>query len=356
VRRQLQLVISGMKVLARKILAIYYHLHNPPLISLRNSKVLARPGFMGFNGGVFNPGAICLNSEIILLARAERFTQTEREDKTKYLSSCSPLLFRYSNNMVLEESKALSLENYPINKFLRAHDFRLFKFKAFTFVNHTLTDTSSWIDTTFSQWQKRNMEEIVAIAELDLNRCCLQFRGTPKADFKFKRREKNFGFFEHNDNLYLMYSFSPYILLEATDLEKLHFRTVINKEIRIHSLNSINRLVSLSTNPIHYDDKHYLMLIHKKDRFYVYTHWGIMISKESLLPVKITARPLFRGSTSKGTLTSVVYVMSAVSFGDKFRFFLGEGNLYSSYIDITKIQLDETFIPLSSKSIRTQFS
>ena len=72
-----RLVISGMKVLARKILAIYYHLHNPPLISLRNSKVLAMPGFMGFHGGIFNPGAISLDSEIILLARAEIYTNGE---------------------------------------------------------------------------------------------------------------------------------------------------------------------------------------------------------------------------------------------------------------------------------------
>ena len=347
-----------MKVLARKILAIYYHLHNPPLINIRNSKVLAWPGFKGFHGGVFNPGAISLDGEIILLARAERFIQTERQDKTKYLSSCSPLLFRYSNSMVLKGSKVLSPENYPINKFLRAHDFRLFKFKACTFVNHTLTDTSSWLeDTTFEEWQKENMEESIAVAELDLNRCCLQFRGTPKLDFQLKRREKNFGFFEHNGNLYLIYSFSPYVLLEALNLEELHFRTIINKEIQIHSLNTNNdRLISLSTNPIHYDDKHYFMLIHKKDRFYVYTHWGIMISKESLLPVKITARPLFRGNTSKGILTSIVYIMSIVSFGDRFRFFLGEGNLYSSYVEITKKELDEAFVPLASKSVRTQFS
>ena len=77
-------VISGMKVLARKILAIYYYLHNPPFINVRNSKVLAWPGFMGFHGGVFNPGPISLDGEIILLARAERFIQTEREEKAKF--------------------------------------------------------------------------------------------------------------------------------------------------------------------------------------------------------------------------------------------------------------------------------
>jgi hypothetical protein len=253
--------------------------------------------------------------------------------------------------MILKESKILSLENYPINRFLRSHDFRLFKFRTFTFVNHTLVDTSSWAGTTFSEWQTQNMEEIVAIAELDLNRYCLKFKGSPRLDFKFKRREKNFGFFEHDDNLYLIYSFSPYVLLEAIDWEKLHFRTVINRKINIRSLDSSNRLLSLSTNPIHYDDKHYLMLIHKKDRFYVCTHWGIMISKESLLPVKITSRPLFRGTTSKGALTSIVYVMSVLSFGDRFRFFLGEGDLYSSYVDITKRELDKAFVPISSESI-----
>ena len=345
-----QLIVSGIKVLAKKILAIYYNLHNPPLINLINSNVLAWPGFMGFKGGIYNPGAISLDGEIILLARAERFGEKDRQDRTKYLRSCSPLLFRYSNSMVLKESKVVSLENYPINNFLRAHDFRLFKFKAFIFVNHTLTDTSSWIDSTFAKWE--NMEENVTIGELDLKRCCLKFRGTPKLDFMLKRREKNFGFFEHNDNLYLVYSFSPYILLEALNLEKLHFRTVINKEIRLDSLNTNDdTLVSLSTNPIHYDDKYYFMLVHKKDRFYVYAHWGIMISKESLLPTKITSRPLFRGNTSKGALTSIVYVMSVLSCGDRLRFFLGEGDLYTSYVEITKRDLDEVFITISSESI-----
>lgn len=344
------MIISGIKLLAKKIFAIYYKLHTPPLISLADSKVLAWPGFMGFNGGVFNPGAISLDSEIILVARAEKFGIKERHSKTEYLNSCSPLLFRYGNAMVSKEIKVLSLENYPISKFVRAHDFRLFRFKALSFVNHTLTDTSSWIDTTFSEWQ--NMEESVAVAELDLHRCCLKFRGTPTLDFKLKRREKNFVFFEHNDNLYMIYSFSPYILLEASNLEKLHFRTVINREMKIQALNTHDdRMISLSTNPIHYDDKHYFMLIHKKDRFYVYAHWGIMISKESLLPVKITARPLFRGNTSKGALTAIVYVMSVVSFGDRFIFFLGEGDLYASCVEITKRELHEAFVPISSEGI-----
>jgi len=250
--------------------------------------------------------------------------------------------------MVSKESKVLSLENYPINKFVRAHDFRLFTFKALPFVNHTLTDVSSWADATFPKWQDR--EERIAIAELDLNRCSLKFRGTPELDFRLNRREKNFVFFEHNEKVYMIYSFSPYILLEALNWEKLHFRTVINKEIKLHTLNTNNRrMISLSTNPIHYDDKHYFMLIHKKDRFYVYAHWGIMISKESLLPVKITARPLFRGNTSEGALTSIVYVMSVVSFGDRFRFFIGEGDLYTSYVEITKRDLSEAFIPISSE-------
>lgn len=187
------MIISGTKFLAKKILAIYYSLHKPPLMSLASSKVLAWPCFMGFDGGIYNPGAISLDGENILLARAEKFRIKERQSRAKYLSSCSPLLFRYSNAMVLKESKVLSLENYPINKFVRVHDFRLFKFKAFSFVNHTLTDTSTWGDTTFPEWH--NMEESVAIAELDLNRCCLKFRGVPQLDFKLKRREKKFCFF-----------------------------------------------------------------------------------------------------------------------------------------------------------------
>jgi hypothetical protein len=65
-----QLIISGIKVLSKKILLIYYNLHNPPLISLANSKMLAWPGFTGFNGGVYNPSAISLDDEI-QLARAE---------------------------------------------------------------------------------------------------------------------------------------------------------------------------------------------------------------------------------------------------------------------------------------------
>jgi len=83
----------------------------------------------------------------------------------------------------------------------------------------------------------------------------------------------------------------------------------------------------------------------------VYAHWGIMISKESLLPVKITARPLFRGNTSKGALTAIVYVMSVVSFGDRFIFFLGEGDLYASCVEITKRELHEAFVPISSEGI-----
>ena len=157
-----QLIISVIKIIAKKILAIYYYLHTPPLISDANSKVIAWPGFMGFHGGVFNPGAISLDSEIIVLTRGEKFPIKERQYKTVNLKSCSPLLLRYSNDMVLKESRVLSLENYPTNNLVRVEDFRLFKFKASPFVNHSLTDTSSWMDGSFYEWQ--NKENTVAIA------------------------------------------------------------------------------------------------------------------------------------------------------------------------------------------------
>ncbi|GEM_PF-588129 len=321
---------------------------NPPLVGLGESHLIAGPGLLGIQGGVYNAGAVINDGEIVLLARGEELPISQLIEYPKKIlkSEFTPILLRLnSKTLELTESKIIHTSTLKRDPG-RITDTRLFEFRDQIYSNHgSLTGMT-----------KNNYENKIAISKLDYDKDKLIFLGYPQLDFPIKPLEKNWVFFEHKSELYMIYSFSPYVLLKSSNWPKLNFHTVINKSfdgmLQDFREKGTPQMISLSANPIEYDENHLLLLIHKKNHFFDvnYAHWAVLIDKKTLLPEKITSRPIFKGGLSKGMRPSIIYAMSVVPIDNDLVFFLGEGDSHLSYVKVNKKRLDDSFIPLKSIS------
>ncbi len=107
--------------------------------------------------------------------------------------------------------------------------------------------------------------------------------------------------------------------------------------------------VSYSTNPVDYDEQHFLLLIHQIDPHRMgrlYYHWGVLIDKATMYPAKVTATPLFSGIGARGKLRGVIYVMSVIPQQHEFIFYCGEGDTYLSRTRMSKDKLESLWLAL----------
>lgn len=313
------------------------------------SVVLAGPGHSGYPGGIYNPGAVPAgNGGALLLAKAQvcHWWDAKGTHADKYYKG-DPVLFELDEEMRVRSSRIIRLaEGFPDATNVGFEDFRMFERRGEIWVNHGMISlvrmhscASNYVGAT------------PCLSRLDPDGGQLEFLGFPKTDFEVGKIEKNWMFFEQNDDLYLVYSLSPYRLLRLTDREELTFSSVVDRDLgpKLKDIGGYGSMVSLSTNPINYDDEHLLMLVHQiqrrgVDRFY--HHWGMLLGKESLMPEKITARPLFSGMGARGRRAGIVYVSSALPKGEDFEFFMGEGDAYVTRRSMTRAAIESQWCEL----------
>lgn len=317
----------------------------PPIISSKSYIFLAGPKtFSEFKGGVYNPGSIDYGKDIILLGRAEKYPHKMLMEKQKYFSkTCSPVLIFFDKKSCNQIIKV----DYPEKDSRREEDFRIFKFKNKIYSNFSVTTWNP--DIFFPEIDPSLLKRRMLVGQLDLKKLKLNNISPVKIDLSLKNWEKNWVFFQNEADLYLIYSFSPfYRLLRMDNLNPWKFKTIISKKIRLPFKNTRNKFISLSTNPVEYDKNHFLLLVHLKNHdSYSYKFWGVLIDKKSLLPKKITSRPIFR---SYGLLPrsprQIVYVSSVTKKDNLFIFFIGKGDKEAFWTSIDKNLLDKFWIDI----------
>lgn len=332
---------------------IYFQLYfyrRFPLIDSTRGICIASPECLGFGGGVMNPGAILYNHRILVLAKAnEQHWQQVLHENNKHCNFMKglPLLFTFDDHLTLEKVDAIStLENFPNTPSVQIEDFRMFDFNRQIYINHSLC----YIEP---EGGYHKCEHVLSGVDSDKN--SIRFLGVPQLDFPVRDIEKNWVYFERDGELYLLYSFSPYVLLKAERGTTLHFKTVINQEIDYICRNSrflLDSFVSFSTNPTLYDRNHFLLVVHQRYFSRVmgmgptFFQWAVLIDRESLLPVKRSSHPIFRGGKARGYFPGTVFVMSTICTEEKIIFFYGEGDSYSSYMGIERSRLDQSFVDM----------
>lgn len=304
------------------------------------SKVIAKPGTLGFKGGVFNPGSVKISREkVILLAKGQKIFWWKAKGKRKKLfQKGDPIMFVYNTrkNKVSEKKIIYKHPNFPKGEI---EDFRMFSFKKSIYVNHSLIHSKDD--------QNRNKISSV-ISKLDINKKTLKYFGIPKLDFSTQNIEKNWVYYVLESNLHLIYSVNPYIVLQARDSEKLEFKTIINTTLNnaLYDIGNFNSRVSLSCNPIPYNEQYLILIIHQINHIFTgrcYYHWALLIDKKTHLPHKISEKPIFSGFGARGRLPGIRYITSLIQSNDEFLFFSGEGDAFSVITRIKANELDKSF-------------
>ncbi len=345
--------INQFPILKKSLLKCYdfYHYSRPFVVgtltrypayfrNILNSKVVAKPGTLGFKGGAFNPGVLELeNNDLILLSKAQVLPWYKAKGKKqKYYLQGNPVSFLLNSETL--ETK----DSFIVTQFLgfgnedeyAIEDCRMFWWKGKKMVNH------SWI---VKQKILSGQQTVVksALSFFDEKAKKIEFIGFPQLDFPIEDVEKNWVYKEYKNELFLFYSLHPYRVLELDDENDLRFKTFINQDLskKIQDPGGFGTRISFSSNPIDFDEKYWLVIIHQI-KFQItgrcYYHWAVLIDKETKLPVKMTSKPIFSGMGARGRVPGYRYISSVLKRGDELLFFAGEGDIY---VTVTKKKIKE---------------
>lgn len=311
------------------------------------SKVIAEPGTLKFPGGVFNPGAVQTEDEIILLARSQVVPWFKaRGKKKKFYLEGSPVIFKLESETLRKKTEYVidDLEGFPADTNWSIEDLRMFRWKKRTIINHSVV-VKEKIGKYITQGTVYS-----GLSVLENSESKIKFLGIPLLDFETQKVEKNWVYKEKDSQLVLFYSSNPYRVLILENENELIFRTVISQQFeRFKNPGGFNTMVSFSTNPIDYDEQHWIMIVHQIDHKVTgrcYYHWAVLIDKETLLPGKMTSKPLFSGMGARGRTPGVRYISSILKRGDEILFFAGEGDVYVTLIRKNVREIESLFVNL----------
>lgn len=291
-------------------------------------------------GGVFNPGVIEIDGRLHLLCRAEASEATWKGAFRE--TRAAAFWCELNDDLTLRDFVAFS--HHPVRE-QRPEDWRLFRYDGRIYTNHSVYS-----------WDGDQMRCHVAVSEMDLERRHIGQGQTFTTSLPLRTQEKNWAMFSHQGRLLCIYSIDPYIVLEI-DLE------TGKTEIAV-SGGSFEFTVSYrsgfglfnSTNPIVWDDDHYLTFFHTymrsnvpRDRNRLYLQYAMLIDRETLLPSAVTPEPVVTGGDEEGTHPGVHYTMSLAKYGDDLCAFYGEGDMHTGLLLIDRNKLNQALQPAGSK-------
>jgi predicted GH43/DUF377 family glycosyl hydrolase len=315
-------------------------MRNPPYIKhVLKSKIIAKPGTLSF-GALFNPGALVVDDHILLLANAQKIPwfKTRGKNRKFYLEGqpVQFLLDKKSLNTVQEEI-ITNITGFPSENNWAIEDMRLFTWKGQKMINHSFI-TKGKVGEFVNQTSVAS-----AVSILDEKEKKFSFHAFPKLDFPVQNIEKNWVYRETDNKLILFYSVNPYKVLILEDEKQFKFRSIINQDFywQLKNPGGFGTMVSFSTNPIEFDELHWLIIVHQiKNRISgrCYYHWAVLIDKSTFLPVKITSKPIFSGMGARGRTPGIRYISSILKVNNEILFFAGEGDVY---VTVTKKTIPE---------------
>ena len=179
------------------------------------------------------------------------------------------------------------------------------------------------------------------VAPIDLQTMHVGTPLRPQLDITLAPVEKNWCFFEHNENLYVVYSFQPFHVLRLVDEGAFRFETVMSSSImaRDHSDSlEFPPQMSISTSPIECLDN-LILFVHKRDSEQNYQHYAIWLDPKTLRPQRQSRRPVFSGGYASGLRPSVLYLTSVVRSCKDYWFFFGEGDEKCSFLTLPETHL-----------------
>ena len=314
-----------------------------PIVRRQDFCLLAGRGSGGYAAGVHNPGAIVEQGRTYLLPRADRTPWArQKADESLFFTSSQPLLLTLEEDGHVASLAELSGVGLPDSGRSRTGDFRLFKFGGRIFTNHFLM-SSPRRTVPRRPLQIDQLQTRVGISRLDIEKRQLVWCGLPCLDRPLAKAEKNWAMFTNGERLFLLYSFAPYILLAADDWPGLNFTTIVEAAVTV-PFGGDGLPIRNSVNPVDYDEAHWLHIVHKVYPSKQYTFWAVLLDKQTLRPVRVTARPLVRGWQSYAA--AIIYTCSVVAGPTDILLFSG---LATAVAKVSRHRLDAEWVPVANE-------
>jgi hypothetical protein len=309
-----------------------------PIISAAGAQLLTGRGSFGFRAGVFNPGALLEHGKIRLLARGENtFWHQQKADESTYFDAVQPCSLTLDAAAGLLPANPCTWGHVPSLSRWRAEDFRLFRFRNEIFSNHSLISRTDAYAVPASPVVVEDLRCQVAFSRVNFPTAQLDFTGCPEVDSPTRPIEKNWAVMSHGDRLMLIYAVEPFHLLELEDWSQLRFRTLGRTAVSF-PFSCPGQTLRNSLNPIDYDEKHWLHVVHRVYPGKQYCFWALLIDKERLQPTFALPRPLARGG--QPFPASVLYLCSATATQEAIRFFFGVNDAGCGTAEVPRRTLD----------------
>ncbi len=314
-------------------------LENQPNQLVRERKLIIEAGdLIPFtNSGIFNPGSLYTNQELQLLCRGEENGNTWVGDILS--SQATPIWCTLDQDSQVKNYFNLTYNNLP--EHYRPEDWRLFEYQGKLYANHSV-----YLENNGRLKCRPGISEINLEAKEITLHCLLE------PPFNPSQEEKNWVVFVHQNHLLCIYSFQPYILLKINldqgTTEK--FLEVDNKLIfPWHEKGEKNQFIASSTNPVVWDEEHYILFIHDylepllEPRNRTYMQYAALISRKTLLPTSVIPDPLVMGGKEKGRHPGVHYTTSLINREDELYAFYGGGDTHTGLVVFDKNELAKLF-------------
>lgn len=301
--------------------AIAIVLHPPGPLAPRKARLLFECGSFGdvSSGGVYNGSIVRRSTGYAGLMRAERSFENQCRTRT----SAVPVFVEFDEHLAVCSFRALDhLEAYGP---FRVEDFRLLRAPTGDLLAcHPLVTDYGWTHQVLSR--------------IDVDGARLELWMRPQLDLEVRRHEKNWVYFFEAGELHLVYSLSPFILLKHHSGDSFTTRN----SCRIEYPWKKRGFMSCSTNPVPFDEKHYLMLFHDRDHNGTYRQGGLLLRRGDFRPEYCTASEFFSGEEGLGVRPGIIYTMSCEPSEGRFLLTNGEGDSCTTVNWLSAEEITET--------------
>jgi hypothetical protein len=309
-----------------------------PLAGWTPARRLAGPTAGGAWDAVLNPGALPRPEGTLLLCRVEDATWTEmRRDEAVFMRRCPPRLLDLDPSGTVRSTRPAIWTEAPPASTHRLEDFRLFTHAGRILSNHSILRLPGPTRPGHPV-EPDQLETRVGFSVLDPLRAELRFLGEPRLPRTLGRTEKNWVCFSRDGELYLLYSPAPYRLYRCTDWERLEFSAQLEADWILPGSSPDLPPLRNSINPVPYDEDLWLHIVHRVYDGKRYAFWPVLISRQTLRPVRSTRQPIACGAWSGGD--GLLYLSAAVAGSEFIELYSGLEDCATGLTRVSRRTLD----------------
>ena len=318
-----------------------------PITGWTPARRLAGPSAGPAWEAVLNPGALATPDGTLLLCRVEDATWTEmKPDETVFMRRCPPRLLELDSGGAVRKSQPATWVEATSASTHRLEDFRLFIHAGNILSNHAILRLPSPARAGHPV-ELDQVETRVGFSALDPIRVELRFLGEPRLPRALGRTEKNWACFSHGQDLFLLYSPAPYRLYRCTDWERLEFTAHLEADWMLPGSSPDLPPLRNSINPVPYDEDHWLHVVHRVYPGKRYAYWPVLISRQTLRPMRSTRQPLASGGWSGGD--GLLYLSAAVAGAEAIDLYFGAEDCATGHTQVSRRALDAAWRPVEAR-------